>query len=132
MLRALVALIGTAGVAAAIDLAFKAGAVAPPLHQRSALYVAVVVGGSVAWGAAIVLTRSLAMGAAGGLVVGGAAGNVLSLAFWPGVPNPIVVEPLAFNLADMFVFVGFGLVCTAAVGIAAEHPERLRDPLRLR
>jgi lipoprotein signal peptidase len=132
MLRALAALLVTAASAAAIDLAFKAGAAAAPLHQRSALYVVVVLAGSLAWGGAVVLTRSVGIAAAGGLVLGGAAGNLLSLAIWTGVPNPIVVEPLAFNLADLFVFVGFGLVCAAAAGIAIESPERLREPLRLR
>jgi lipoprotein signal peptidase len=132
MLRALIALLLAAGPAAGIDLAFKAGAVAPPLHERSALYVLVVVSGCVVWAALLVLTRSVAVAAAGGLVVGGAAGNVLSLAFWPGVPNPIVVEPIAFNLADAFVLAGFGLVCAAAVAVAAANPERLREPLRLR
>jgi lipoprotein signal peptidase len=132
MLHALVALLVTAGLAAGIDLAFKAGAVAPPLHERSALYVLAVVAACLVWSALIVVTRSVAVAAAGGLVVGGAAGNVLSLAFWPGVPNPIVVEPVAFNLADAFVLVGFCLVCVAAVALAVANPERLREPLRLR
>lgn len=132
MLRALVALLGTAGVAAAIDLASKAGSVAPPLHDRSSPYVLAVCAACLVWSVLIVLTRSVGVAAAGGLVVGGAAGNVLSLALWPGVPNPIVVEPVAFNLADVFVLVGFGLVCTAVVAVAAANPERLREPLRLR
>jgi lipoprotein signal peptidase len=132
MLRALVALLLPAGPAAGIDLAFKAGAVAPALHERSALYVLVVVSGCVVWAALLVLTRSVAVAAAGGLVVGGAAGNVLSLAFWPGVPNPIVVEAIAFNLADAFVLAGFCLVCAAAAAVAAANPARLREPLRLR
>jgi lipoprotein signal peptidase len=132
MLRALVALFVTAASAATLDLAHKAGAVAPPLHQRSALYVVLVLSVCLLWSALIVLTRSVAVAAAGGLVLGGAAGNVLSLAFWPGVPNPIVVEPIAFNLADAFVIAGFCLVCAAAVAVAAANPERLREPLRLR
>jgi lipoprotein signal peptidase len=132
MLRALVALLATAGLGAAVDLAHKAGAVAPPLHQRSELYVLVVVTACLVWSALIVLTRSVAVAAAGGLVVGGAAGNVLSLAFWPGVPNPIVVEPVAFNLADALVLLGFCLVCVAAVALAVANAERLREPLRLR
>jgi lipoprotein signal peptidase len=132
MLRALVALLATTGLAAAFDLAHKAGAVAPPLHYRSGLYVLVVVAACLVWSVLIVLTRSVAVAAAGGLVVGGAAGNVLSLVFWPGVPNPILVEPVAFNLADVFVLVGFCLVCAAAVAVAVANPERLREPLRLR
>jgi lipoprotein signal peptidase len=132
MLRALVALFVTAVSAAALDLAHKAGAVAPPLHQRSALYLVLVLSVCLVWSALIVLTRSVAVAAAGGLVLGGTAGNVLSLAFWPGVPDPIVVEPIAFNLADAFVLTGFCLVCAAAVAVAAANPERLREPLRLR
>jgi lipoprotein signal peptidase len=132
MLRALVALFMTAVSAAALDLAHKAEAVEPPLHQRSALYVVLVVSVCLVWSALIVLTRSVAVAAAGGLVLGGAAGNVLSLAFWPGVPDPIVVEPIAFNLADAFVLAGFCLVCAAAAAVAAANPARLREPLRLR
>jgi lipoprotein signal peptidase len=132
MFRALVALLGTAGVAAAIDLAHKAGSVAPPLHTRSALYVVSVISACVAWSGLVVLSRSIAVAAAGGLVLGGAAGNVLSLAFWPGVPNPIVVEPVAFNLADAFVLAGFVLVCAAATAVAAANRDRLHEPVRLR
>ena len=79
---------------------------------------------------AIILTRSVAIAAAGGLLIGGAAGNLLSLAFWPGVPDPIVVAPLAFNLADAFVFVGFGLVCVAVLAVASSSP--LDEPVRVR
>ena len=132
MLRALVALLGTAGVAAAVDLAAKAGAVAPPLHDRSPLYAVGIVVACLVWSALIVLTRSIAVSAAGGLVVGGAAGNVLSLAFWPGVPNPIVVEPVAFNLADVFVLTGFGLVCAASLVVAVSDPDRLVAPVGTR
>jgi lipoprotein signal peptidase len=132
MTRALVALIGTASLAAAIDLAYKAGADGAMLHERSRLYVVVVLAGSLAWAAAIVLTRSVAMAAAGGLLVGGAAGNLLSLAFWAGVPNPIVVAPIAFNLADAFVFVGFGLVCVAALALATSQQGALAQPVRVR
>jgi lipoprotein signal peptidase len=132
MFRALVALLGTAGVAAAIDLAHKAGSVATPLHTRSALYVVGVISACVAWSGLVVLSRSIAVAAAGGLVLGGAAGNVLSLAFWPGVPNPIVVEPVAFNLADAFVLAGFVLVCAAATAVAAANRDRLHEPVRLR
>jgi lipoprotein signal peptidase len=130
MYRAPAALLGTASVAAAIDLAYKAGADGAMLHQRSPTYVVVVLTGSVLWAGAILLTRSVAMAAAGGLLLGGAVGNLLSLAFWTGVPNPIVVSPIAFNLADAFVFVGFGLVCAAALGLAGSN--RLDEPVRLR
>jgi len=130
VLRAFVALIGTAGAAAAIDLAYKAGADGAVLHERSRMYALCVACASVLWGGAIILTRSVAIAAAGGLLIGGAAGNLLSLAFWPGVPDPIVVAPLAFNLADAFVFVGFGLVCVAVLAVASSSP--LDEPVRVR
>jgi lipoprotein signal peptidase len=41
-----------------------------------------------------------------------------------------VVAPLAFNLADAFVFVGFGLVCVAVLAVASSSP--LDEPVRVR
>ena len=130
MLRALVALIGVAAVAATIDLAYKAGADGAWLHERSRTYAVVVAGVSVLWAGAILLTRSVPMAAAGGLLLGGAVGNLVSLAIWGGVPDPIVVAPIAFNLADLFAFAGFGLVCVASLGLASSH--RLDEPVRIR
>ena len=132
MLRAFVALIGTASAAVAIDLAYKAGADGAMLHERSVLYVVVVALGSLAWAVAILLTRSVPMAAAGGLLLGGAMGNLGSLAFWDGVPNPIVVAPIAFNLADAFILVGFALVCVAALALATSNRDVLRQPVRVR
>jgi lipoprotein signal peptidase len=83
-------------------------------------------------GGAILMTRSVPMAAAGGLLLGGAAGNLLSLAFWDGVPNPIVVSPIAFNVADAFVFAGFGLVCVASLGLAASRRDTLGQPIHVR
>jgi lipoprotein signal peptidase len=130
MARPGLALAGTATLLAALDLAHKAGAGAEYLHARSATYVIVVVGLSAAWTAAILATRSLAMAAAGGVVLGGASGNLLSLALWPGVPNPIEVGPIAFNLADVFVLAGFLAVVLATVALLCGDRERLSRPVR--
>jgi lipoprotein signal peptidase len=127
------ALAGTAAVLAAADLTHKAiGGGAEHVHPRSAIYVAVVVVLSVIWAGAIVMTRSLAMAVGGGVVAGGALGNLASLAFWPGVPNPIATASFAFNLADVFVLVGFVAVSVIALRLARVERTRLNQPLRLR
>ena len=122
MLRSGVALAATAALLAAVDLAHKASADGALLHPRSGGYVALVLALSASWAAAITLSRSLALATAGGIVLGGAVGNVASLAFWPGVPNPIEVGWLAFNLADSFVLGGFVLVGAAALWLAVTRP----------
>ena len=116
----------------ALDLAHKAVANAAAVHPRSTGYVAGVAALCVAWAGAIVLTRSVAMAVAGGVLAGGALGNLVSLAFWAGVPNPIVTKSFAFNLADVFVFVGFAAVSVAALRLVRVEPGRLNEPLRLR
>jgi hypothetical protein len=128
MARAL-ALGATALVLAAVDLAHKAGVGVANLHPRSALYVVVVVALSTAWVGAILAARSTALALAGGVVTGGALGNVLSLALWSGVPNPLALGVVAFNAADVFVLVGFILVGATVLGLVVRHPERLREPV---
>jgi lipoprotein signal peptidase len=132
MARAGIALCVMATMVAAVDLAHKAGVGAGNLHDRSPGYVALVVGLTGLWAAAIVAARSLPLALGGGIVAGGALGNLLSLAIWPGVPNPIVVDPIAFNLADISVVVGFVAVAIAVLLLAARRPERLREPVSLR
>jgi lipoprotein signal peptidase len=130
--RPALVLVGTAAIAAALDLAHKANAAPAHLHHRSAGYVVLVLGLTLAWAAAIVLTRSPAMALGGGVAAGGAIGNVSSLVFWAGVPNPIEAAPIAFNLADVFVLLGFLLVAGTTIRLAVGDRERLGEPLRLR
>jgi hypothetical protein len=130
MVRPGLALAGTAALLAALDLAHKADARVDYFHARSASYVLVVVGLSVAWTAAILATRSVAMAVGGGAVLAGASSNLLSLAFWPGVPNPIEVGAIAFNLADVFVLAGFFAVVLATVALLCGDRERLSRPIR--
>lgn len=131
MVRCAFALGGTATAFAAADLTHKAGG-AENVHPRSAAYVAVVLGLSIIWAGAIVMTRSVAMAVGGGALAGGAFGNIVSLAFWPGVPNPIATASFAFNLADVFVLVGFVAVSLIALRLARVERTRLNQPLRLR
>jgi lipoprotein signal peptidase len=130
--RCALALGGTATLLAGVDLVHKALAGSPHFHARSASYVTLVLVLSVAWTLGIVLTRSAVMAVGGGVVVGGALGNVASLALWRGIPNPIDAAVVAFNLADVFVLIGFVSVALTAARLAVANDERLRDPIRLR
>ena len=132
MPRTALALVGVAGFLAAVDLVHKAEAQTDLFHSRSPAYAAVVVVLAAVWAATILATRSLSLALTGGVLAGGALGNLASLALWPGVPNPIVVEPIAFNLADTFVVSGFLLTTTAALVFALQNRDRLREPVRLR
>ena len=116
---------------AAVDLAHKAGG-ATYFHARSLNYVIVALVLSTAWAAAILATRSLPLAVGGGAVLAGAAGNLVSLAFWPGVPNPIEVGAIAFNLADVFVLAGFLVVVVVTLVLVSRDRERLSQPLGLR
>ena len=129
--RSALALGGSAVAVAAVDLAHKAAAGGAHFHARSAGYVGIVLLLSLAWSAAIVVVRSPAMAVGGGILAGGAAGNVISLAIWPGVPNPLAVSAIAFNLADIFVLGGFVLVARTAIALARGDRGRLSEPLRL-
>jgi hypothetical protein len=125
-------LVAVAVVAAAADLAVKAGAATTYFHERSGLYV-LVAACAVPWAALLVATGSRLVAAAGGVLLGGALANVASLALWPaGVPNPLVAGAYAFNPADVFALAGGLVLVPAAVAVyAARNRERLREPVRL-
>jgi lipoprotein signal peptidase len=129
MTRSFTFLAAIAAGVAAIDLAHKAWAGPVFIHERSALYGAGIGLVCLAWAAAIVLLRSPAIAVAAGPLVGGAAGNGLSLALWPGVPNPIVVDGLAFNVADVSVALGLVLLLPAMIAFAVRNRERLFEPV---
>jgi hypothetical protein len=136
-----VSLLVAAGLVAAADLAYKAIAVERDgarmlYHERSAGY-AIVLAVALAWAVALLAARSPLLAAAGGVVAGGALGNVLSPALWPGVPNPLVVETastgIAFNLADVAALAGGAVLVPLAVGLhAVRHRHELRRSVSLR
>lgn len=128
MHRAALALALTASLLAGVDLAHKAAAGATSLHERSPAYAALVLVLAGAWAAAILATHSLSIALAGGVLAGGAIGNLASLALWPGVPNPIELDPVAFNLADVFVVAGFVLTAGATLVFAVRNRDRLDEP----
>ena len=119
----------SAAAFAGLDLAHKATVDATSVHTRSGLYVVVVLGLAAVWSVAILATRSRLLALAGGVVLGGAFGNLASLALWPGVPNPIELEAVAFNLADAFVLFGFATTAAATLAFAVQNRERLREPV---
>ena len=125
---------------AGADLAHKAIAVSEVdgalyAHPRSALYAVGVAALSAVWIGAILLTSSTSIALAGGVLAGGAAGNVVSLGLWPsvpGVPNPLVGGGYAFNFADLAVGTGAVLLLMATAVFAVRNRERLREPVRFR
>ena len=129
MARSFVLLVGGAVIVAVLDLAHKASAGPVFLHERSALYAGGIGVVCVAWAAAVVLLRSPSIALAAGPLVGGAAGNGLSLALWPGVPNPIVVDGVAFNVADIAVAVGLLFLVLTTVAFAVRNRARLFEPV---
>jgi lipoprotein signal peptidase len=139
MARCAALLLLVAAVVTATDLAHKASAISSGLstaaHPRSALYVFGIALAATLWAGAIVLTRSTSIALAGGILAGGAAGNLFSLALWPsvdGVPNPLLAGDVAFNVADLAVAVGMVLLPAAVVVFALRNRERLNDSVRLR
>ena len=129
MIRNLVLIIGAAGVVAGIDLAHKAAAGPVFVHERSTLYAVGIALSCGAWAVAVALLRSPSIALAAGVLVGGATGNVVSLAIWPGVPNPLVAGGFAFNLADVSVGVGLGLLLPAMLVFTARNRDRLFEPI---
>lgn len=130
-------LFGAAAVVATVDLAHKAleisergGAVLT--HDRPALYVAGITAASLVWAVAIVLVKSSSIALSGGLVLGGAVGNIASFALWPslpGVPDPILVGGYAFNIADVSAVLGCALLLPAILVFAKRNRGRLFEPI---
>lgn len=135
MTRALALLLGAATVVAALDLAHKAHAISERsgavLHDRQTRYVVAGAVLSLGWAGAIALTRSSAIAFAGGVVLGGAAGNLVSFALWPplpGVPDPILAGGLAFSLGDVAVVVGFALLVPAVLAFRTRRARLASAP----
>ena len=117
-----------AGLTAA-DLAEKA---TQPVygHPRSTTFV---VGAAVLTFAIVAFVPrvpSRALSVVGGVAAAGALGNLVSALAWRGgIPNPIVVGDVAFNIADVCAVAGaLGLVLGAAL-FALTHPALLREQI---
>ena len=134
MTRAALVLVATAALVAGADLVHKALAVdaATLVHERGSGYL-FLAGVAAAWALALVAVGSPALAFAGGVLLGGAAGNLLSLPVWGGVPNPLVAGPVAFTVADVAAALGGLVLVPVAVGsLAWRRREGLREPVALR
>ena len=137
MTRTLCLLLGAAAVVATIDLVHKHVAISERggevfLHDRPARYVVAGAALSLGWAGAIALTRSVAIAVPGGVVLGGAAGNLLSFALWPslpGVPDAIVLGRVAFSVGDVAVIGGLLMLLPAALVFAVRNRARLFEPI---
>ncbi len=94
--------------------------------------VAGLAAATLVWAVAVARVRSASIAVAGGVVLGGALGNLASIALWPslaGVPDPLVAGGVAFNLADVFVALGFVVLLPTTALFALKNRERLFDPV---
>lgn len=111
---------------AGVDLVDKALTHAAYQHARSPFIVVAttfVVIGLVATVPRIA-SRAALIGAA--IAVGGALGNLVAAVLWTGgVPDPLVVVGhsvgIAFNLADVFIFVGDATMISAVLVYALRN-----------
>ena len=123
MARRLVFVALVAGGLAAADLVVNAlvPTDAWDFHQRSQGWsvVALVLLGALL---AVGLLPSLVVSLAAGVAAGGVAGNILSARLHDGrVPNPLVVGPVAFNLADVLIVCAAPILTVALARVAIRH-----------
>jgi lipoprotein signal peptidase len=122
-------LIAVAAVLTAVDLVQKAGA---PVygHPRGVGYVSVAAALTVLLALFVPRVPSRALAIAGGVAAAGAFGNLVSALTWRGgIPNPIVVGEVAFNIADLCAVAGAVALVLGALLFALRHPALLRQPI---
>jgi lipoprotein signal peptidase len=119
---------------AAADLAHELSTPALFHHPRSPAALALMA--AVALVLVVVVPRypTILVAIGAGIAAGGAVGNLVSALVWAeGVPDPLVLRAarggVAFNLADISLVVGDGLLLCAAVVFALRNRERLRERL---
>jgi hypothetical protein len=122
-------LIAVASLLTAVDLGQKANA---PVygHARGVLYLLVATAITAVLVLFVPRVPSRALAVAGGVAAAGAFGNLVSALVWRGgIPNPIVVGDLAFNVADLCAVTGAIALVPGAVLFALRHPALLRQPI---
>jgi lipoprotein signal peptidase len=122
-------LIAVALLLTAVDLGQKASA---PVygHPRGVSYVVVASAITLLLVLSVPRVPSRALAVAGGVAAAGALGNLVSALVWRGgIPNPIVMGQIAFNIADLCAVTGAIAVVLGAVLFALRHPALLRQPI---
>ena len=90
----------------------------PPAVAAWSIVALVLLGALLAVG----LLPSLVVSLAAGVAAGGVAGNIVSARLHDGrVPNPLVVGPVAFNLADVLVVCAAPILTVALARVAIWH-----------
>jgi lipoprotein signal peptidase len=113
----------------ALDLGQKASA---PVygHPRGVGYVLVAAALTGFLVVFVPRVPSRALAVAGGVAAAGAFGNLVSALAWRGgIPNPIVLGEVAFNVADLCAVTGAIALVLGAVLFALRHPALLRQPI---
>jgi lipoprotein signal peptidase len=113
----------------AVDLGQKASA---PVygHPRGVTYVVFAAALTLLLVLFVPRVPSRALAVAGGVAAAGAFGNLVSALAWRGgIPNPIVVGQVAFNVADLCAVMGAAALVLGAVLFALRNPALLRQPI---
>lgn len=102
------------------------------LHERSAGWV--VLSAALLVGClAVAVLSSRTVAAVAAVTAGGALGNLISVARYGAVPNPLLIggaNGVVFNLADVFVLVGLLLLVVALATASVRNRHRLIPPRR--
>ena len=99
-------------------------------HPRSPLYALLAAVLATLVIAFVPRVPSLALSLAGGVAVAGALGNLVAALVWRGgIPNPIVLGDVAFNVADLCAVSGAVALVLGAALFALAHPELLHEPI---
>jgi lipoprotein signal peptidase len=73
--------------------------------------------------------RSAGVVLGAGIAAGGALATLVSGLAWNGVPDPLLRDGIAFNLADVAIAAGDALLLVAALAHAWTNRARLREPV---
>jgi lipoprotein signal peptidase len=122
-------LIAVAMLLTAVDLGQKASA---PVygHPRGVAYELVAAAITLLLVLIVPRVPSRALAVAGGVAAAGAFGNLVSALAWRGgIPNPIVIGEIAFNIADICAVTGAIALVLGAALFALRHPALLRQPI---
>jgi hypothetical protein len=122
-------LIVVASLLTAADLGQKASA---PVygHPRDVGYVLIAAAITVMLVLFVPHVPSRALAVAGGVAAAGAFGNLVSALVWRGgIPNPIVVGEVAFNVADLCAVGGAVALVIGCALFAVRNPALLRQPI---